>query len=186
MAIGNNSSATSNISNDALMSERVGIATTLAFFVGLVQVCNQNCMKYKSSTTFCFQLVLWLFRLGFITIYMTEPFISGLNVGAAIQIFSSQIPPAFGVTNPNDIQGFFKLPKFYVRVIGSIFKSINWVSTAITFTTITILLLVKHFNERYKAKIRIILPTELILVCSSSIFNSFEITNHFFFIKNGR
>ncbi len=165
MTSGNNSSAASNISNDALMSERVGIATTLAFFVGIVQVCNHNCMKYKSNTKFCFQLVLWIFRLGFITAYMTEPFISGLNVGAAVQVFSSQIPPAFGVTNPNDIQGFFKLPKFYVRVIGSIVKSINWVSTAITFTTIIILLLVKNLNERYKAKIRIILPIELILVC---------------------
>ncbi len=165
MTIGNNSSVPLDISNDALMSEKVGIATTLAFFVGLVQVCNQNCMKYKSSVKFCFQLALWILRLGFITSYMMEPFISGLNVGAAVQVFSSQIPPAFGVTNPNDIQGLFKLPKFYVRVIGSIFKSINWVSTGITLSTIVILLLVKKVNERYKAKIRIILPTELILVC---------------------
>ena len=165
MTIGNSSSVASNISNDALMSEKVGIATTLAFFVGLVQVCNHNCMKYKSSTKFCFQLTLWLFRLGFITIYMTEPFISGLNVGAAVQVFSSQIPPAFGVTNPKDIQGFFKLPKFYVRVIGSIFKSINWVSTAITLASIIFLLVVKELNERYKKKIRFTIPTELILVC---------------------
>jgi hypothetical protein len=42
------------------------------------------------------------------------------------------------------------------------------------------LLLVKKFNERYKAKIRIILPTELILVCWNPIFNSCKITDHFF------
>jgi hypothetical protein len=42
------------------------------------------------------------------------------------------------------------------------------------------LLLVKNLNERYKAKIRITLPIELILVCWSSILNSFEITDHFF------
>ncbi|CAF2119309.1 unnamed protein product, partial [Rotaria magnacalcarata] len=142
-----NFSYISNVSSDALLiNEKVGIATTLAFFVGVIQ------------------LILWLFRLGFITTYMTEPFISGLNVGAAVQVFSSQIPAAFGVPNPSDIQGFLKLPKFYVRVIGSIFKSINWISTAIAFTSIIILLVVKALNDRYKKKIRITIPTELVLV----------------------
>ncbi|CAF4075187.1 unnamed protein product [Rotaria magnacalcarata] len=141
-----NFSYISNVSSDALLiNEKVGIATTLAFFVGVIQ------------------LILWLFRLGFITTYMTEPFISGLNVGAAVQVFSSQIPAAFGVPNPSDIQGFLKLPKFYVRVIGSIFKSINWISTAIAFTSIIILLVVKALNDRYKKKIRITIPTELVL-----------------------
>ncbi|CAF3504424.1 unnamed protein product [Rotaria socialis] len=144
--IESNFSYISNVSSDALINEKLGVATTLAFVVGLIQ------------------LILWLFRLGFITTYMTEPFISGLNVGAAVQVFSSQIPGAFGVPSPNDIQGLFKLPRFYVRVIGSIVKSINWISTAITVTSIIILLVVKALNDRYKKKIRFTIPTELFLV----------------------
>ena len=154
-----------NVSDELLREQQVGIATTLAFFVGLIEVRNRNDIKCKTSTSFVFKLVLWIFRLGFITTYMTEPFINSLNVGAAIHIFSSQIPPAFGVANPNDIQGFLKLPKFYVRVIGSIVKNINWISTAIALSSIVVLLVVKKLNERYKCKIRIILPIEFILVC---------------------
>lgn len=102
---------------------------------------------------------------------MTEPFVSGLNVAAAIQVFSSQIPTAFGVPSPKNLQGFFKLPRFYVQVIGSIFRVINWVSTGITISTIIILLVVKKINEKYKKKIRITIPTELILVSRNFIRN---------------
>lgn len=156
------------------MDQRVGVATTLAFFVGLIEVRNRNSMKYKTSTNVFFKIVLWIFRLGFITTYMTEPFINSLNVGAAVQIFSSQVPPAFGVPNPTDIQGFFKLPRFYVRVIGSIIKHINWISIGITLSSIIILLVVKKLNERYKSKIRIVLPVEFILVCQNRIVNLFK------------
>lgn len=96
--------------------------------------------------------------------YLTEPFISGFTTGAAVHVFSSQVPTAFGVTNPRDIQGAFKLPRFYVRVIGSIFKEINWVTTGVCLTSIVLLWVAKYLNERYKAKIRIVLPIELALV----------------------
>jgi MFS superfamily sulfate permease-like transporter len=162
------------ISDEVFRDQQVGLATTLAFFVGLIEVRNTTWMKYKTSTIFFFKLILWLFRLGFITTYMTEPFINSLNVGAAVQIFSSQVPSAFGVKNPNDIQGFFKLPRFYVRVIGSIVTNINWISTAITFSSIIVLLVVKKLNERYKSKIRIVLPIEFILVCQNCIVNLFK------------
>ena len=108
---------------------------------------------------------------------MTEPFVSGLNVAAAIHVISSQIPTAFGVPSPKNLQGFFKLPKFYVEVIKSIFSVINWVSTGITVATIIIIYVVKKLNEKYKKKIRIIIPIELVIV-SWCYFDNFE--NNFY------
>ncbi|CAF5195720.1 unnamed protein product, partial [Rotaria magnacalcarata] len=113
-----NMSSSVNATADEILAQKTDLATTLAFFVELIQA---NYEKFH----------LWVIRVGFITSYMSEPFISGFNIGAAIQVFSNQVPPFFGVDSARDIQGAFKLPRFYVRVIGSIFREINWVTTAI-------------------------------------------------------
>ncbi len=109
--------------------------------------------------------MLSFLRLGFLTVYLTEPFISGFTTGAAIHVFSSQIPLIFGIKTPRSIGGAFKLPKFYVKLIRLLFYKINWMSTAIGIISIIILHLAKSLNERYKTTIRIVLPCELILVC---------------------
>ena len=41
---------------------------------------------------------------------------------------------------------------------------INWISTAIGLVSIVLLYIAKSLNDRFKAKIRVILPCELILV----------------------
>lgn len=103
-------------------------------------------------------------QLGFLTVYLTEPFISGFTSGAAIHVFSSQVPAMFGVKSPKGIDGAFKLPRFYVALIETIIKEINWTATAIGLSSLIVLYIAKYLNERYKAKLRIVIPNELILV----------------------
>jgi len=103
-------------------------------------------------------------RLGFLTVYLTEPFVSGFTTGAALHVFTSQIPSAFGFKNPRGVHGLFKLPKFYIKLFPLLFHHINWISTAITFVSIIVLYTAKYLNDRYKSTIRIVLPCELILV----------------------
>jgi MFS superfamily sulfate permease-like transporter len=64
-----------------------------------------------------------------------------------------------------DVNGAFKLPKLYVKLVRLLFTDIHWISTAIGISSIIILYFAKSLNERYKSKIRIVLPFELILVC---------------------
>lgn len=109
--------------------------------------------------------MLSFLRLGFLTVYLTEPFISGFTTGAALHVFTSQIPSIFGVRSPHEIHGAFKLPRFYIKLIHLLFDHINWISTAIGIISIIVLYLAKYLNERYKSIIRIVLPSELILVC---------------------
>ncbi|CAF1228653.1 unnamed protein product [Rotaria sordida] len=146
---------TLNLSDAMIINEKVGIATTLAFLVGLMQ------------------LILSFLRLGFVTVYMTEPFISGFTTGAAIHVFSSQIPSIFGVQSPRNVPVIFKLPRFYVKLLSSIIKNINWISTAIGFTSIIILFIAKQLNDRYKSIMRIIIPSELILVIIGTLISHF-------------
>ena len=115
--------------------------------------------------------MLSFLRLGFLTVYLTEPFISGFTSGAAIHVFTSQIPSLFGVRSPRGISGAFKIPKFYLKFFGLLLEKINWVSTTIGLVSIVLLYIVKYLNDRFKSKIRIVLPIELFLVGLSSFFN---------------
>lgn len=103
-------------------------------------------------------------KLGLLTVYLTEPFISGFTTGAAIHVFTSQIPSIFGVKTPRGTGKAFKLPRFYLKLVRLIFHNINWISTAIGLISIIVLYFAKYLNERFKAQIRIILPSELVLV----------------------
>ena len=38
-----------------------------------------------------------VFRLGIVTIYLSEPLIKGFTTGAAVHVFTSQFPKLFGV-----------------------------------------------------------------------------------------
>ncbi|CAF5179699.1 unnamed protein product, partial [Rotaria sp. Silwood1] len=86
---------------------------------------------------------------------------------------TSQIPFIFGIKAPRGISGALKLPKFYIKLISLLIHNINWISTAIGISSIIVLYLAKYLNERYKSKIRIILPCELILVIIGTV------TSHF-------
>jgi MFS superfamily sulfate permease-like transporter len=110
-------------------------------------------------------LLLSFLQLGFLTVYLTEPFISGFTTGAAVHVFTSQIPSIFGLKSPHEMKGPFKLPRLYVKLIRSLLYNINWMSTAIGFISIIVLYIAKYLNDRYKSTIRIVLPCELILVC---------------------
>lgn len=104
-------------------------------------------------------------RLGFLTVYLTEPFISGFTTGAAMHVFTSQLSFIFGLKTPRGINGAFKLPRIYLKLFFLLMNNINWISTAIGISSIIVLYTAKYLNERYKSKIRIVLPNELILVC---------------------
>jgi MFS superfamily sulfate permease-like transporter len=105
-----------------------------------------------------------LLRLGFLTVYLSEPFISGFTSAAAFQAFTSQLPLVFGLTNLRRIQGPFKLPKFYGRLIPLLYWNINWMTTAVALISIVALYIAKDLNDRYKSSIGFVLPNELLLV----------------------
>ncbi len=60
----------------------------------------------------------------------------------------------------------FKLPKFYIKLVSLLIHNINWISTTIGILSIIILYVMKYLNERFKSKVHIIFPCELILVSS--------------------
>ena len=63
---------------------------------------------------FRFQLLMGLFKLGFVTIYLSYPLSRGLTTAASIYVFTSQIKHIFGI-RIGTYNGALKL--FYVSLV---------------------------------------------------------------------
>ena len=46
---------------------------------------------------FFLQVLFGVFRLGFVTTYMSDPLVSGFTTGAAVHVFTSQIKNILGL-----------------------------------------------------------------------------------------
>lgn len=51
-----------------------------------------------------------LFRMGFVTTYMSDPMIGGFTTGAAVHVGTSQVKYALGLHIPRS-DGVFQIPK---------------------------------------------------------------------------
>eukprot|EP00795_Rhopilema_esculentum_P000427 gene427-10098_t len=138
------SNISSNATDDLVEAYRVEVAVSLSLLVGLLQI------------------FLGIVQLGFVTMYLSDPLVSGFTTGAAFHILSSQVRHFLGLTVPrgtsSGIFGLFKLYYYFFTHLGDV----N-VSALITGITCAILLyILKYLNQRYQFKFPI--PAELIVV----------------------
>ncbi|XP_022107827.1 solute carrier family 26 member 10-like [Acanthaster planci] len=101
-------SYTTSSSNDGMDTDndlqRVYVASALAVAVGIVQ------------------LLMAILRLGFVTIYLSEPLVRGFTTGAAVHVFTSQFRHLFGVSIEKST-GFFALVKSYIAFFSNLYKA---------------------------------------------------------------
>ncbi|XP_025086804.1 LOW QUALITY PROTEIN: sulfate transporter-like [Pomacea canaliculata] len=129
---------------------RIKIATTVAFITGLAQIAMGLC------------------RIGFLTTYMGDALVSGFTTGAAVHVFTSQVKYALGVKIPR-FEGNFQVGETYIAVFKVIAKT-NIAELVITLICIIFIYVVKeHVNSRIKAKCRIPIPVELIVVIAGTL-----------------
>ncbi|XP_060885262.1 prestin [Labrus mixtus] len=143
---GSNTSAVLNV--EARDARRVQVAVVLTTLVGIIQ------------------FVLGLLRFGFVAIYLTEPLVRGFTTAAAVHVVVSQLKYLLGV----------KTPRFSGPL--SVIYSLKEVLSDITSTNITTLILglscliflyaIKDLNERFKKKLPIPIPGEIVVVIVST------------------
>ncbi|XP_048729626.2 sulfate transporter-like [Ostrea edulis] len=132
------------------MDYKEHVSMTIALFVGVIL------------------LAMGFMRLGFITAYLSESFFAAFTSGAAVHIATSQIPPLLGISIPR-YGGAFKIVKTYT----AIFENITEVNVAAIITTIIciafIFLIKECINERFKDKLFIPIPVELLVVIIATL-----------------
>ncbi|XP_064602435.1 prestin-like [Liolophura sinensis] len=132
-------------------------------------------VSITAATAFLAGVILFgmgILRLGFVTLYLSDSFISGFTTGAAVHITTSQVPKmlAFGV---GSIQGAGKIVRTYIAIFRDITKT-NVADLLIAVISIIVLVLVKEcINERFKSKMKMPVPIDLIVVIIGTIISHF-------------
>ncbi|XP_066481691.1 anion exchange transporter [Tiliqua scincoides] len=128
--------------------QRIGVAAAVSLFGGLIQV------------------AMFVLHLGSATFLLTEPVISAMTTGAATHVVTSQVKYLLGMKMPyiSGPLGFFYI---YAYIFENI-KSIQLEALLLSVLSIVILVLVKELNEKFKAKIKVVLPIDLVLIIATS------------------
>ncbi|XP_052068355.1 sulfate transporter-like [Mytilus californianus] len=141
---------TNGISEYDIIANKASTAMAASFLVGLI------------LTT------LGLLRLGFLLTYMSESFIGGFTTAAGIHIVSSQVPKMFGI-EVSAHTGAGKLVKMYIELFSNLEKTVIS-DVVITVICITVILVVKVcVNDRFKNRMKIPIPIDLIVVVVSTL-----------------
>ncbi|KAK7482051.1 hypothetical protein BaRGS_00026743 [Batillaria attramentaria] len=126
-------------------------------------------------TLICGIILAVLGKVGFgkVTVFMSDSLITGFTVGAAFHVGSSQLKTIFGLSSLPRYSGIFKLIKLWVAILANIDHS-NLATIIASVICILIIYLVKRFvNEKYKKKLRVPVPIELIVVIIATVIMAF-------------
>ncbi|XP_035887125.1 anion exchange transporter isoform X2 [Phyllostomus discolor] len=128
--------------------QRIGVAAAVSFLGGVIQV------------------AMCVVQLGRATFLLTEPVISAMTTGAATHVVTSQVKYFLGIKMPyiSGPLGFFYI---YIYVFENI-QSVQLEALLLSLVSIVVLVLVKELNERFKRKIKVILPIDLVLIIAAS------------------
>ncbi|CAN9508079.1 unnamed protein product [Ophioblennius macclurei] len=133
---------------EARDARRVQVAVVLTTLVGIIQI------------------VLGLLRFGFVAIYLTEPLVRGFTTAAAVQVVVSQLKYLLGVKTQR-----FSGPLSAIYSVKAVISDITTtnVPTLLLGLACTVFLYgVKDINERFKKKLPIPIPGEIIIVIVST------------------
>lgn len=119
-----------------------------------------------TTLTGAIQIILGLLRFGFVAIYLSEPLVRGFTTAAAVHVVISQLKYLLGVKT-----------RRYTGVLSVIY-SLKAIFSKITETNVPTLLLglccciflyvIKDLNERFKKRLPIPIPGEIMVVIVST------------------
>lgn len=123
---------------------KLEIAVSLSFLVGIIQI------------------AMGAARLGFVATFMSDPMISGFTTGSAVLVVISQVKHILGLKVPQ-IPAPLAAPKVVIHMLKNI-TSCNVGSIITGVLCLVVLIGLKQINERFKSKIKVPIPAELLVV----------------------
>ncbi|XP_066443114.1 pendrin-like [Eleutherodactylus coqui] len=132
-----------NTGNESLEAKRILISGTLCFLIGIIQ------------------LGLGVLQIGFIVRYLGEPLVGGFTTAAAFQVLVSQINQLLSLTGKNH-NGVLSIIYSLIDIFRDIAKTniCDFVAGLLAFLVCVV---VKEINERFKHKLRVPIPIEIIV-----------------------
>ncbi|XP_073334135.1 sulfate anion transporter 1 [Pagrus major] len=138
--------------------------------------CEKECYAIAIATALTFlagiyQLLMAVFRLGFVSVYLSSPMLDGFATGASFTILTVQAKYLLGLKIPRH-QGYGTVVVTWINIFANIHKT-NMCDLITSALCISILVAGKEIQERYKDRLKIPLPTELIVVAGATLASHF-------------
>ncbi|XP_069811271.1 sulfate transporter-like [Dendropsophus ebraccatus] len=130
-------------------SYAIMVATSLTFMAGI------------------YQILMGLFGLGFITMYLSEPLLSGFVTGSSLTIVTSQIKYLLGLKIPRR-DGAGSLVMTWIDVFSNL-NSTNMCDLLTSAVAIAVMLPIKQLNDKYKSKLIVPFPVELFVIIVATL-----------------
>uniref|UniRef100_A0A8C8RMI7 Sulfate transporter n=1 Tax=Pelusios castaneus TaxID=367368 RepID=A0A8C8RMI7_9SAUR len=134
---------------------------------GLSTECGKECYAIGVATALTFlagvyQVLMGVFRLGFVSMYLSESVLDGFATGASLTILTAQVKYLIGIKIPRS-QGHGIVLTTWINIFQNISQA-NLCDVITSAICIAVLVAAKELGERYKHKLKIPLPTELVVI----------------------
>lgn len=138
--------------------------------------CGKECyaISVAAAVTFLagiYQVLMAVFRLGFVSVYLSAPMLDGFATGASFTILTVQAKYLLGVKFPRH-QGYSTVVVTWINIFSNIHKT-NLCDLITSAICISILVAGKEIQDRYKDRLKIPLPTELVVVAGATLASHF-------------
>ncbi|XP_069813089.1 sulfate transporter-like [Dendropsophus ebraccatus] len=135
-------------------------------------ICDKSCYAITVATSLTFivgvyQILMGIFQLGFISMYLSEPLLSGFVTGSSLTILTSQMKYLLGLKIPRR-DGAGALVMTWVDIFSNI-KNTNICDLVTSIIAIITIVPVKEINDRFKSKMKIPFPVELIVIIVATL-----------------
>ncbi|KAL7854177.1 hypothetical protein AOLI_G00210210 [Acnodon oligacanthus] len=142
--------------------------------------CGKECYAISIATALTFlagvyQVLMAVFRMGFVSIYLSAPMLEGFATGASCTILTVQAKYLLGLKIPRH-QGYGTVVVTWINIFKNIHNT-NFCDMITSAICISVLVGGKELQERYKKRLKIPLPTELVVVGVATIVSHFADLN---------
>uniref|UniRef100_A0A8C3NMF3 Sulfate transporter n=1 Tax=Geospiza parvula TaxID=87175 RepID=A0A8C3NMF3_GEOPR len=113
------------------------------------------------------QVLMGIFRLGFVSMYLSESVLDGFATGASLTILTAQVKYLIGIKIPRS-QGHGMLVITWINIFRNISQA-NLCDVITSAICIVVLVTAKEIGDRYKHKLKFPLPTELVVIVVATL-----------------
>ncbi|XP_059023467.1 sulfate anion transporter 1 [Mustela lutreola] len=140
------------------------------------QDCDQDCYAIRVATALTlvagiYQVLLGMLRLGFVSAYLSQPLLDGFAMGASVTILTSQMKHLLGVRIPRH-QGLGMVVSTWLSLVRGAGQA-NLCDVVTSATCLAVLLAGKELSERCQRRLKVPLPTELVVIVVATMVSHF-------------
>lgn len=112
-----------------------------------------------------------ILRLGFVSTYLSQPLLDGFAMGASVTILTSQVKHLLGVRIPRH-QGLGMVVHTWLSLLQNVGQA-NLCDVVTSALCLGTLLAAKELSDRYRHRLKVPVPTELLVIVVATIVSHF-------------